>query len=478
LNPQVFLKFAIVGFCFSSQILYSFDSTKMMIVPGVLPVAATSTVSASQQPPFKKARNCKKKSMNVNAPTLSADSSDDTLNQVWSDPDTISTATSVEDKDDFHSNKTERGLIRLRPSILPLVPHNPNAPNPSKRGKKAFAGAMASDVSVSAPSKQFIPKPKSLMVVNGPKVEATSPCLFSVQAESIPFFQYGSQDHNCMNFQWQESPRSTTHAGIQQTSPSYLTANQGNDFHQEPTSPKSRHEVIFILWKALSRFMYSFRYSIRDFSIVTKNEEMINVLIHKFSQALDSYNQEFPISGDVHQDALRESKLQSLLDQVLVSVIGKFVDCMISSSLDQSMSPSPAFQLQQQQICSASASASAQTSPMLMLRSTNGHSPFHQEQCLQHIQQPMYQMHSKPFSPYFYPPLSDGLVVQTYSTQNNSAMDESFRLMNYHEVAHQQVQQPLVLEHQQDSVSSQDLKELADFMEYFAVEDNWIVQEF
>jgi hypothetical protein len=443
-----------------------------MIVPAVLPVASTLTVSSSQQPPLKKARSNKKKSMDVNVPTLATDSLDDTLSQVWSDPDTISTATSVEDEDDFHSNSSEFETIQLRPTKRPLVPRNPNAPKPSKRGKKALSAATATTVSVSL--KQSTPKSSPLMIA---KPEVPSPGFSSVQAASIPCFQYGAP---------QESPRSV-HVGIQQSSPSYFATSQGNGCNQGPSSPKSYHEVIFIVWKALSRFMHRFRYSIRDFSMVTENEEMMNVLIHKFSQALVMYNQEFPISGDAHQDALRENQLQLFLDQVLISVIRKFVDSLLFSALDQSGPSSPAFQ---QQVCSSS----APNSPILMPRSTvapcsnhvpfsnseNGHSPYHhQEQYpAQPIQQQMYQMHSQPPSPYLCPQASEGLVAATYSAQNTSSMGQSFSLMNYHEVAQQQAHSDaIVLEQQQVTVVTQDFKELSDFMEYFAVEENWIVQE-
>jgi hypothetical protein len=83
-------------------------------------------------------------------------------------------------------------------------------------------------------------------------------------------------------------------------------------------------EVVLNVWKALSRFMHRCRFSIQDFSIFTKNREMMHLLTSEFSHALSMFPVA-PVGG------VCERETQVILDQILMVVLNQNIDSLFAS---------------------------------------------------------------------------------------------------------------------------------------------------
>lgn len=159
------------------------------------------------------------------------------------------------------------------------------------------------------------------------------PCRKPLDFHSHRAIQRSPTDQNNNAYSDPESHTSGEEVENHMNSPSHCAHYQTTSRPSlvEKLKKPTRQEVILEVWKAVSRFMHRFRSMIDDFSMITKDKEIMTILVIKFSQALQLF--QAPTAANNGVCLGNDHQLQWFFDQVLVEVIQEHIDNQLATQL-------------------------------------------------------------------------------------------------------------------------------------------------
>jgi hypothetical protein len=162
------------------------------------------------------------------------------------------------------------------------------------------------------------------------------PCRKPLDFHSHRAIQRSPTDQNNNAYSDPESHTSGEEVENHMNSPSHCAHYQTTSRPSlvEKLKKPTRQEVILEVWKAVSRFMHRFRSMIDDFSMITKDKEIMTILVIKFSQALQLF--QAPTAANNGVCLGNDHQLQWFFDQVLVEVIQEHIDNQLAKQLSVS----------------------------------------------------------------------------------------------------------------------------------------------